>query len=43
MVPGSWDFGDLSVAIVDVKCSELSTQLTMDLKFPVEDIEELES
>ena len=39
MAAGSWDFGDVSDAIVDVMmCSELSTYLTTDLKFPVEDI-----
>lgn len=44
MAAGSWDFGDVSDAIVDVMtCSELSTYLTTDLKFPVEDIQELES
>ena len=39
---GSWDFSD--VDDVDIMtCSELSTYLTTNLKFPVEDIKELES
>ena len=38
---GSWDFSDVSDDIVT--CSELSTYLTTNLKFPVEDIKELES
>ena len=40
---GSWDFSDVSDDVVDVMtCSELSTYLTTNLKFPVEDIKELE-
>ena len=40
---GSWDFSDVSDDIVDVMtCSELSTYLTTNLKFPIEDIKELE-
>ena len=41
---GSWDFSDVSDDVVDVMtCSELSTNMTTNLKFPVEDIKELES
>ena len=40
----SWDFSDVSDDVVDVMtCSELSTYLTTNLQFPVEDIKELES
>lgn len=41
---GSWDFSDVSDDVVDIMtCSELSSYLTTNLKFPVEDIKELES